>query len=746
MRALLIAILTLVVLTGCTPRVSVVPKEDLGGAVAGDLDVQTIATTARMATASPPATKATGVVNPILFVTQVPTRGDEFASRGSTFANHRSHIGGVPRGGDLMIRYPDGSLRNLTQEAGFGMSGQQGTNAIAVREPTVHWDGQKALFSMLTGAPPRYQHASNPWQIYEVSGLGQGQTVQITKVAGQPTAYNNISPLYTSDDQILFTSDRPRDGRAHLHPQLDEYESTPTIVGIYKLDRATGQLDLLNHTPSGAFSPTIDSAGRVIFIRWDHLQRDQQADAGTYGANNFANEDAGTAAGAVQPEVFPEARLGMSSPYGAVNGLTYNLFTPWEMNQDGTHELSLNHIGRHELTFGYMPKSFANDSHLQDNTGSAPRANSFYVRMDGGLFHMREDPTEPGTFYTVYAREFYELSAGRQILRMRSPVGLNAEAISLVPVTPSESGEPGRYRDVQPLASGHLVASYLPQATVPTTRGGSVRLVNLVRGANGQFTRTETLTPGITKTVTWWDPDNAQTYSGELWELEPAEVVARTRPPLRTVPTEQGERTIFQQEGVDEVAFRAWMKERNLALVVVRNQTHRDRGDRQQPFNLRVPGGVSTTATSGPLYDISHFQVLQANLVRGYNGQAGRRPLPQPTALNDALHPTRLGPVSSVGISADGSSAAFVPARRALTWQTTDANGEPIVRERLWVTMQPGEIRTCSGCHGENVAHQAGGAASTAPTQAMRDLLRHWKAQNGPRRVNGSQPLVPGGR
>ncbi len=35
---------------------------------------------------------------------------------------------------------------------------------------------------------------------------------------------------------------------------------------------------MVNHTPSGAFSPLLDSAGRIVFVRWDHLQRDQQAD------------------------------------------------------------------------------------------------------------------------------------------------------------------------------------------------------------------------------------------------------------------------------------------------------------------------------------------------------------------------------------------------------------------------------------------------------------------------------------
>ena len=91
--------------------------------------------------------------NPILFVTQFPIPYD-FAAIGSVFANHRGGTDLVGRGGDLYIRYGDGSLRNLTREAGYGEAGaMQGANAIAVRDPHVHWSGTKAVFAMAIGAP-----------------------------------------------------------------------------------------------------------------------------------------------------------------------------------------------------------------------------------------------------------------------------------------------------------------------------------------------------------------------------------------------------------------------------------------------------------------------------------------------------------------------------------------------------------------------------------------------------------------
>ena len=88
---------------------------------------------------------------PILFVTQVPWVG--FTTIAEAFGTQRAEMQSVPRGGDLWIRYPDGTLRNLTQEAGFGSTGSQDVTGIAVRQPVVHWSGERALFSMVVGAP-----------------------------------------------------------------------------------------------------------------------------------------------------------------------------------------------------------------------------------------------------------------------------------------------------------------------------------------------------------------------------------------------------------------------------------------------------------------------------------------------------------------------------------------------------------------------------------------------------------------
>ncbi len=105
-----------------------------------------------------------------------------------------------------------------------------------MRDQSIHWDAKKAIFSMVVGAPAKqYEVSEYHLQLYEISGLGSSETPTITKVPNQP-AYNNTAAIYGTDDRIIFTSDQPRDGSAHLYPQLDEYESTATNTGLWSLE------------------------------------------------------------------------------------------------------------------------------------------------------------------------------------------------------------------------------------------------------------------------------------------------------------------------------------------------------------------------------------------------------------------------------------------------------------------------------------------------------------------------------
>lgn len=710
-------------------------------------------------------TAALSVANPILFVTQVPIPSD-FTNVVSTFGNHLGNPGSAPRGGDLYIRYPNERLKNLTKTAGFGSDGLQGANSIAVREPCVHWNGQKAIFSMVVGSPNQYQNSAYRWQLYEITGLGETEEPVITKVPNQPAQYNNVSPIYASDGRILFTSDRPHNGQAHLFPQRDEYEEQPTNTGIWSLNPQSGDLFLMNHSPSGSFSPRIDSFGRIVFTRWDHLERDQQADddhigGNIYGTFNYSEEGPNGVPTNSNDEVFPEPRdhwinyVNDHPNYsGPLHGYQPNLvgnninhFFPWTLNQDGTEEETLNHIGRHEL-HSYFVAARNDDPNLISFLGPTPHTSNH--RPITNLFQIREDPNSPGTYWGIDAPEFFTHAAG-QVIRIHGPVGMEADDMTIDYVTHRETANAadnptpnhsGLYRNPLPLRNGNVLVVH----TMNTQRDQNIGTdlapksryrfrIKLLRRKGGYWNATRPLTIGIQKTVQYYDPNQLVTYSGELWELDPVEVTPRPVPLSTGMKLPDIEASVFAEEGVAVHHMRNFLSNNGLALVVSRDVTRRDRNDRQQPFNLHVRGtSTQTVAGSGHVYDVSHMQFFQADLLRGLtfgqgNPAPGRRVIAQPMhglAVTNPREPSF--PEGSVEIAEDGSMAALVPARRAMSWQMNDPIGQAVVRERYWVSFQPGEIRTCNVCHGLSSADQTGNTqVPQNKPEALRKLLRHLK-------------------
>ncbi len=655
--------------------------------------------------------------NAILFVTQVPIPGNTFSTIISNFANHVASAAQAPRGGDLWIRYADGSLRNLTAAAGFGTSGQQGDTAIAVREPSIHWDGNKALFSMVIGAPAEFEQKTFFWQIYEITGFGIDETVSISKVPNQPVDYNNVSPIYAPEnDDIIFVSDKTHGGR-HLYPQLDEYESTQTNTGLFRLSPTSGSLKRLTHAPSGDFTPIIDSFGRLVFNRWDHLQRDQQAEDPLFGTpSNFTDESNGATAGTAI-ETFPENR---SLSENGFNRHTFNHFFLWEANPgDGSDLETLNHLGRQELHLSYTEPNLIGDDNLEDITVSFSRglsANTIKFQGDGGTFHPKEHPNMPGRFYVAHMGEF-ELCG--ELISLDAVASTNPQDVTTNLVVDTSAG---CWRHPLPLSNDSLLASHADGGLENGLFKNTFRLRFIVDGNPSDF-----VTTGINKQVAYYDPDTLIEYDGPLWELDPVEVAVRTRPQARTsvmaTPEQEACITAFGNE-CDSLLqqLKDYLISNNLAIVVSRNVTRRDEADFQQPFNLNISGGVSSSTGQGTEYTISHLQLLQANLVRGYDLKTGRRPIAQ--NMDDSLNASTDGKIT---LGLDGSVAAFVPAGRALSWQLLAPDGTPVVRERYWVSFAPGEIRSCSNCHGINKQDHLGEPKPSNTPEALIDLFTEWK-------------------
>ncbi len=729
---------------------------------------------------------ATTLPNPILFVTQLPIAAD-LGNRFTTFGNHLGQMSAAGRGGDLWLLYPpdpaqgipDGCLRNLTREAGLGIDGelQHGDAAIAVREPRVHWDGQRALVSIVSGAP---SSASNPryyWQIHEVRGLGLRDPLTIERVAGQPGDYNNVSPIYGADDGVIFfTSDLPRNGAAarHLYPAQDEYERNETVTGLWRLDRGSGEIALMTHNPSGTFSPLVDSLGRIIVSRWDHLQRDIFAEVATRVASEVPD--------AVElpfSESFPEPLPGdpalddLHPLYGATRPFNFKHFFLWHLQADGSGEEIINHLGRHELVHFFDRNLAQSGNGLEQYSNPRPREQTVE-----NMLQAEEDPRTPQRYLFVDAPHFLKQSAGR-LLALQAPPGESPDRLQLVPLTDPRGNDPeaagfdgDRFRDPLPLSDGTLIASHAnpcagqrpcnddtrdrdPSAAGfdPNYRFRLHRLRDL--DDDGYLEVAEPITPTIERRLLLFgvQQDRQVTFDGAMSQLDAVEVRPQAVPPTTAAPPiDAPEQQVFADEGVDPEQFRRDLAERGLALLVVRDVTTRDIHDRQQPFNLHVAdSGHGSDTGDGALFDVQALQLFQADLLSGYAFRAGRRPLAVPMHdVPEALQPAPPLPTLEPGAQAslrpispqDGSVAALVPARRALSWQLNDRDGTPLVRERYWITFQPGEIRVCSSCHGPNDVDQLGRSPPRQPPDALRALLRHWKTQTGRVFRSGFEPGV----
>lgn len=714
---------------------------------------------------------ALATAEPVMFVTQTPVAND-FTTVVATFGNHRADANRAPRGGDLYIRYDDGTLRNLTDEAGYGQTSE---TEITVRDPHVHWGGNKALFSMVIGGTTQNDLTEVYYQIYEVTGLGQGETVSITKL-NQPEEYNNITPVYTTDDRILFTTDQPHNGDRRLYPPLDEYESTPINSGIWVMNADGTGVEILDHSPSGNFDPFVDSFGRVVFTRWDHLQRDQQAggdmvayingNTPTYGANTYASEDSDSFR-IIEPgdETFPENRV-LHGPGSTADpvwdaehdpteiGLRFNQFFPWMMHEDGTELETLNHIGRHEL-FSYAGRS---RTYLPDHNHTDPRIRESFLQM-------AEDPTNPGYYVATAAPEFGTHASG-QIVGLYGPPSENPDDMRIEYFTPEETQIPisdsdtptgnhsGLYRDPffrtdGTLWAAHSESPYADRGTVSdpgvpnnfpisTRYNYRIRQLTPTTGDGSSTPSAYLLNVPIVESITYFENQRYRTveYNGPMWELQPVSVASRPRPTPSHTDLPAIEQTILEDElggsaGITEL--KEYLEANNLALVVSRDVTIR--ADKQQDYNLKVAWSDHENAEDGETpKEIGWMQFFAGNQVRGYDIRQGRRVLAQP--MTDDLNPdVSAAPEGAVRIGDDGSMAAFVPAKRAMSWQLTEEDGTPSIRERYWVTFQPGEIRSCKNCHGINQKDVLGNDGPTNEPEAFKELLQWWKSNQDTSRL-----------
>ncbi|MEI7908051.1 MAG: hypothetical protein WCK77_00315 [Verrucomicrobiota bacterium] len=164
-----------------------------------------------------------------------------------------------------------------------------------LRDPDVHFDGKRIVFSMRKNIRDNYH-------LYEINADGSGLK-QLTSAAG----VFDIDPFYLPDDNLAFTSSRePKYCMCNIHIMGNLFRMEPDGANIHQIGKST------LFEGHGSLLPD----GRLIYDRWEYVDRNFGNAQGLWTANPDGTNHAGyygnnTPAGGVvlQPHAIPGSDL-----------------------------------------------------------------------------------------------------------------------------------------------------------------------------------------------------------------------------------------------------------------------------------------------------------------------------------------------------------------------------------------------------------------------------------------------------
>lgn len=182
-------------------------------------------------------------MSPILFVVRHQYHKDHHNT--ATFfpaEQHEFNNGKFTGGGALkVLDLKDGSTRSLI-ELPEGVA----------RDPDVHFDGSRIVFSMR-------KNAADSYHIYEIRADGSGLR-QLTSATG----VDDIDPIYLPDGDIIFSSTRePKYCACNRHIMANLYRMGADGANIHQIGKSTlfeGQAALMPD-------------GRILYNRWEYVDR-----------------------------------------------------------------------------------------------------------------------------------------------------------------------------------------------------------------------------------------------------------------------------------------------------------------------------------------------------------------------------------------------------------------------------------------------------------------------------------------
>lgn len=190
----------------------------------------------------------------IVFATRVPGRDHWYV----TFGNYASFL---PEPKDRAFKEEDGVLWGYGEGARLcRLNLRTGRLTVlledttgGIRDPQLHYDGQKILFSYRRGG-------EHPFHLYEINIDGSG----LNQLTDGPD--DDIEPTYCPDGSIVFCSSRCRRFVNCWHTR---------VAAMYRCDGDGSNIRMLSSNNDHDNTPWLLPDGRVLYMRWEYVDRSQ---------------------------------------------------------------------------------------------------------------------------------------------------------------------------------------------------------------------------------------------------------------------------------------------------------------------------------------------------------------------------------------------------------------------------------------------------------------------------------------
>jgi len=180
-------------------------------------------------------------VDEIIFAVRAPGRdGHWYANFGYHSSNENQMQYGVDGGRLLRLNLRTGQLKTILDDPGGG-----------VRDPHVHYDGEKVLFSYR-------RSGSRHYHLYEIAVDGSG----LRQLTDGP--WDDIEAIYLPDGEIMFCSSRCKRWVQCWH----------THVAVrYRCDGDGRNIRIISSNVEQDNTPWMLPDGRVLYMRWEYVDR-----------------------------------------------------------------------------------------------------------------------------------------------------------------------------------------------------------------------------------------------------------------------------------------------------------------------------------------------------------------------------------------------------------------------------------------------------------------------------------------